>query len=246
MLKENGLIQYNDDYGTDVALDKSFPLNEPVPELVNASLKHTIDDMALKMVLVGNYFSTFFMPMHLDLIHSTIESVVYATTLKIQRGITLERSDYFNNIEDFDCSLRTETEYYLRNVSTQTGRGTIANDYIDESTKLVNGFTKYVDADSYGRVKIFGADLIAPDMQGTRPTNDELRNFFMRTYTGVGVLVPVKCTLPTVNVIRRMIILIHRSTDGGRTYEFYDKMDSSNTVTMTSNELNFNLLFTEY
>jgi hypothetical protein len=246
MLKENGQIQYNDDYGTNIELYKSFPLNEPVPELVNASLKHTIDDMALKMVLVGNYFSTFFMPMHLDLIHSTIESVVYATTLKIQRGITLERSDYFNNIEDFDCSLRTETEYFLKNVSTQTGQGTIANDYIDESTKLVNGFTKYVDKDSYGRVKIFGADLIAPDMQGTRPTNDELRNFFMRTYTGVGVLVPVKCTLPTVNVIRRMIIMIHRSTDGGRTYEFYDKMDSSNTVTMTSNELNFNLLFTEY
>lgn len=245
-LKENGLIQYNDDYGTDIALDKSFPLNEPVPELVNASLKHTIDDMALKMVLVGNYFSTFFMPMHLDLIHSTIESLVYSTTLKIQRGITLERSDYFNNIEDFDCSLRTETEYYLRNVSTQTGRDTIANDYIDESTKLVNGFTKYVDKDSYGRVKIFGADLIAPDMQGTRPTNDELRNFFMRTYTGVGVLVPVRCTLPTANVIRRMIILIHRSTDGGRTYEFYDKMDSRNAITMTSNELNFNLLFTEY
>lgn len=245
-LKENGMIQYNDDYGTNIDLDRSFPLNEPIPELVNASLKHTIDDMSLKMVLVGNYFSTFFMPMHLDLIHSTIESLVYATTLKIQRGITLERSDYFNNIEDFDCSLRTETEYYLRNVSTQTGRGTIANDYIDESTKLVNGFTKYVDADSYGRVKIFGADLIAPDMQGTRPTNDELRNFFMRTYTGVGVLVPVRCTLPTTNVIRRMIIMIHRSTDGGRTYEFYDKMDSSNAVTMTSNELNFNLLFTEY
>lgn len=246
MLKENGVIQYNDDYSNNVTLDKSFPLNEPIPELVNASLKHTVDDMALKMVLVGNYFSTFFMPLHLDLIHSTIESVVYATTLKIQRGITSERSDYFNNIEDFDCSLRTETEYFLKNVSTQTGQGTIANDYIDESTRLTNGFTKYVDADSYGRVKIFGADLIAPDMQGTRPTNDELRNFFMRTYTGVGVLVPVKCTLPTVNVIRRMIIMIHRSTDGGRTYEFYDKMDSSNAITMTSNELNFNLLFTEY
>lgn len=246
MLKENGVIQYNDDYSNNVTLDKSFPLNEPIPELVNASLKHTVDDMALKMVLVGNYFSTFFMPLHLDLIHSTIESVVYATTLKIQRGITSERSDYFNNIEDFDCSLRTETEYFLKNVSTQTGQGTIANDYIDESTRLTNGFTKYVDADSYGRVKIFGADLIAPDMQGTRPTNDELRNFFMRTYTGVGVLVPVKCTLPTVNVIRRMIIMIHRSTDGGRTYEFYDKMDSRNAVTMTSNELNFNLLFTEY
>lgn len=246
MLKENGTIQYNDTYGTNITLDKSYPLNEPVPELVKESLKHTIDDMALKMVLVGNYFSTFFMPMHLDLIHSTIESLVYSTTLKIQRGITLERSDYFNNIEDFDCSLRTESEYYLRNVTTQTSYGTISNDYIDESTKLVNGFTKYVDADSYGRVKIFGADLIAPDMQGTRPTNDELRNFFMRTYTGVGVLVPVRCTLPTVNVIRRMIIMIHRSTDGGRTYEFYDKMDSRNTVTMTSNELNFNLLFTEY
>jgi hypothetical protein len=68
----------------------------------------------------------------------------------------------------------------------------------------------------------------------------------MRTYTGVGVLVPVKCTLPTTNVIRRMIIMIHRSTDGGRTYEFYDKMDSRNAITMTSNELNFNLLFTEY
>lgn len=246
MLKENGMIQYSDNYGNDITLDKSFPLNEPIPELVNASLKHTIDDMALKMVLVGNYFSTFFMPMHLDLIHSTIESVVYATTLKIQRGITSERSDYFNNIEDFDCSLRTETEYFLKNVTTQTGQGTIANNYIDESTRLTNGFTEYVDSDSYGLVKIFGADLIAPDIQGTCPTNDELRNFFMRTYTGVGVLVPVRCTLPTSNVIRRMIIMIHRSIDGGRTYEFYDKMDSRNAITMTSNELNFNLLFTEY
>ena len=49
------------------------------PVLEDILVKWTIDDLMLKMTLMGNYFSTFFMPIHLDLLYSSIERKICAT-----------------------------------------------------------------------------------------------------------------------------------------------------------------------
>lgn len=53
-----------------------------IPITEEAMTKWSIDDLMLKMTLLGNYFSTFFMPIHLDLLYSSIERRVFATPAK--------------------------------------------------------------------------------------------------------------------------------------------------------------------
>ena len=52
------------------------------PVLEDILTKWAIDDLMLKMTLMGNYFSTFFMPIHLDLLYSSIERKAYASPCK--------------------------------------------------------------------------------------------------------------------------------------------------------------------
>lgn len=238
IVMQDGEVIYRDAYG-DGGASRYDVIDEPIPEILDLSLKHTTEDMQLKMTLVGNYFSTFFMPLHLNLIHSTIESLIFSSTIKIQHGARMSRTDFFDNIGSFECSLATDNRFYLENETTRTYADTIARNYVDK-------FTDYVAGDGWKRVRIFGADLIDNDRLKGTVSEYDLKNFMMQTFTGVGVLVPVHCTLPTKNVIKRLQLLIHRSIDGGRTYEFYDKLDSSNAITMDDNNLDFNLLFTEH
>lgn len=53
-----------------------------VPLLEEQELRWGLDDMMLKMTLLGNYFSTFFMPLHLDLLYSSLERLVFTTPAK--------------------------------------------------------------------------------------------------------------------------------------------------------------------
>lgn len=247
---ENGEVVYKNDYKYDTAKEVN-PLNEPVPELINVALKHTKDDMALKMTLVGNYFSSYFMPIHLDLINSTIENVVYSATIKIQRGARLMRSDFFNNLGTFDCSLRNDNVFYLKNETTYTYPSTIARNYLDDFT------SKVFDSQWEPKVNIFGVDLVENGVFPIEPvtedgvtvnriSDDNLKNFLMQTFSGVATIVPVKCKMPTMNTIRRLHILIHRSVDGGQTFDFYDELISRYPIEMSSYDLNFNILFKQF
>lgn len=57
--------------------------NEPNPNLELVSTKWNLLELCLKMTLLGNFYSTYFMPIHMDLIHSTIEHWVFAYTQKL-------------------------------------------------------------------------------------------------------------------------------------------------------------------
>ena len=72
-------------------------LNEINPKLINILTKWNHVDLSLKMTLVGNFFSTFFMPIHLDLIHSTIDKVVFTNAIKVLKQSSLNRVDRFES-----------------------------------------------------------------------------------------------------------------------------------------------------
>ena len=58
-------------------------LTVPILKDINAiQRKWSINDIALKMTLLGNYFSTYFMPIHMDLLFSSIENLVFTTPAK--------------------------------------------------------------------------------------------------------------------------------------------------------------------
>ena len=60
-------------------VDLTVPILKDINEIQR---KWSINDIALKMTLLGNYFSTYFMPIHMDLLFSSIENLVFTTPAK--------------------------------------------------------------------------------------------------------------------------------------------------------------------
>ena len=59
-------------------LDKEFN-----PKLENITFKWSLQDMSLKMNLLGKIWETYFKPIHLDLYHYTLEELVVTNTIKV-------------------------------------------------------------------------------------------------------------------------------------------------------------------
>jgi hypothetical protein len=70
--KINGYIEYENKYQVNL---NDYPqlLNEPNPVLENTVMLWSKNEMMLKSVLLGNFFATYFLPIHLDLILKHIQ-----------------------------------------------------------------------------------------------------------------------------------------------------------------------------
>lgn len=84
---ENGQPRYD---------DESNPVLEPV------ITKWQLIDLCLKMTLLGNFYSTYFTPIHIDTIHSTLEHWVFSYTMKVIHAECVDNYVSINNIHTFD------------------------------------------------------------------------------------------------------------------------------------------------
>ena len=57
--------------------------NEILPRMSLVTTRWQLLDLCLKMTLLGNFYSTYFVPIHMDVIHSTLEHWVMAYTIKV-------------------------------------------------------------------------------------------------------------------------------------------------------------------
>lgn len=69
---------------------------EPNPRLTHINARWQYLDLCLKMSLLGNFYSTYFMPIHMDLIHSTVEHWVFTNAIKVLHA---NRIDKYEKIE---------------------------------------------------------------------------------------------------------------------------------------------------
>ena len=181
IVKNDGEIVYEDKYDEKQS-DNAQLVDEPNPELEKRVLLWSKADMSLKMVLLGNFFATYFLPIHLDLIHCTIEDIVYAGTLKMATLPKMERTDICDEINDIKCNI--DKLYHLSNIETFTNPNTPFG---------FNHNTNFDETDE--ALEILGVDeslypFVAP--------LDRMKAYNMQHFKGIGVLVPVKCTLYNV------------------------------------------------
>ena len=157
-------------------------INEPNPKLENVGMMWSKEAMSLKMTLLHNFFATYFLPIHLDLIHTTLENTIYTNTIKINSAPLLERFDRFDGINTFKCDLKDV--YYLDNVETYTNLNTpfgyIHNSNLDEE-----------DAE----LDIIGVDLEFFDHTGMASEDDILKAYMLQYYKGIGAVIPFNCVL---------------------------------------------------
>ena len=87
IIEEDGTIMYQDE-------DKKQFMPEPMPLLRSLISKWSVEDLMLKMTLLGNFYKTYFMPIHLDLIHSTVENWVFTYAYKLLCVAGINRNDF--------------------------------------------------------------------------------------------------------------------------------------------------------
>lgn len=95
--------------GLYMALDRISKLNGQVqfdtegnPVLEQTITKWQLLDLCLKMTLLGNFYSTYFTPIHIDTIHSTLEHWVFSYTMKVLHTEGIDHYTTVNNIRTFD------------------------------------------------------------------------------------------------------------------------------------------------
>ena len=181
--KNNGKIVYENTIDeSDVNSYQIKLINEPNPKLKNVGMMWSKEAMSLKMTLLHNFFATYFLPIHLDLIHTTLENIIYTNTIKINSAPLLERFDRFDEINTFKCDLKDI--YYLDNVETYTNLNTpfgyIHNSNLNEE-----------DAE----LDIIGVDLEFFDYKDSANEDDVFKAYMLQFYKGIGAVIPFNCVL---------------------------------------------------
>ena len=153
-----------------ILLDKE---KNPIPHQVLD--KWTKEDIMLKLSLLGSFFETYFMPIHLDLIHCTIEDIVFTNNIKQITASTISCNDYYINTGDVTCSLDKNNTFSITNTSSQ-----------------VNSDTIFAYKDISKNTPILGVD----DKISIIKNDDDLKLFMSQYFNGIGVIVPVKYNIP--------------------------------------------------
>lgn len=208
--------------------------NENIPELIEISSKWSAKDLSLKMTLLGNFYSTYFMPIHLDLIHSTIENLVFTNVIKAFSTGSIYREDYLDFCEAASVTVEGPSTLFMKSMDCYSDSLTIlgVKEYIPERPVL--GFSptpiERSFSDTEGQSSIEDIIMMAENMKCCFGAHAKLRAEMGRGLTGDDFIKTVK---------------IDWVTDSGSTFTYTDTH-----VAITSNENGvyseeINLLLTE-
>lgn len=148
----------------------------------------TIEDLSLKMSMLGNFYETYFMPIHTDLIRSTIENVVYTTPIKLASASYEDRSDHYYNIHDFECNIKNNSTYKLG----------IVKCYVYPDLTLFGVNYSPAKHDYINCIKPMGVqrELFHGPVSGGNMPNDDIKTFLYQLYNDVGSIIDFSVKLP--------------------------------------------------
>lgn len=165
--------------------------DEKNPELEYITSKWSTQDLALKLCMLGNFYETYFMPIHMDLIHSTIEDIVYTNTFKVRQGNVSDRSDFVYFCEDIDCNVKNGDIYRLGMVSCNVGPDTLFGaPYSSEEE------TSEEETSKEGNFIIVGVQRTPVDKLNN---DDEWRQYASQLYNEIGAIIDFEITIPLLN-----------------------------------------------
>ena len=206
-------------------LDPNKFIPEPVPQLEYLSLKWSIDDLAMKMTLLANYFSTYFMPIHLDLIHASVDRLIFTNCIKILHSVRKRREDWWDDQYPIECNLAQENTYWIGNEHAYNHPDTALRNY-DKPTY-------------WGDLTRIGMDPTV-EQELTDTSLEEMKKYLNQYFGGVGVVVPVNCSFRNDTFIKSIHISVYRQINDSN-YSLVASYKSFKAL--EDNELDFNLLF---
>lgn len=220
--EEGGVILYDD---------------EKNPKLEDLCFDWSINDMALKMCMLGNFYKTYFMPIHLDLMYATIENTIFTNTIKTVLSKVLERNDFIYNVKDIQCNVDNGDIFRLD----------IVECYVNQNTIFGTQYDNQSDMDD---MVITGVDKVIKKINASN--QNSIKTFTSQMYHGIGSIINFE-----FNVDQKIF-----DVDGSQIKDFikrsilvfntYDKNGQKNCKTITYNKpiqfdktFEFNLLCTK-
>jgi hypothetical protein len=167
-LKTTYISLYYSRYGETGVYD-----SEGNPEIEEIAMKWSIDDMRLKIALLAQFFGTFFLPIHLSILHATIEDKVFTNTIKAFNGTHTSRYDAIGDFNYVECNVKEGDVFKLGNVNTCVTNDTMYGYWDPENPSIK-----------------FGVDYFPAT--GTVAID----HFNKHYYSGTGVVVPIHLTIP--------------------------------------------------
>lgn len=192
------------------------------PYLEKITYKWSKEDLILKLSLLGNFYETYFMPIHLDLIQCTIEDIVFTNTFKLFNSGAASRVDEIIPPQNIICNIKNNQSFNLSNVSCQVGPKTI---FGNKSRQL-----------DYNNIITIGVDPVVGEI-----SENDLNIFWSQYYNGIGVIVPVEVVIQQLkdNFIKSGYINIRKNDVSISLFDnFLIHPDENGDI-----NINFNLLF---
>lgn len=168
--------------------------SEKNPELEYITNKWSHFDLSLKLSLLGNFYKTYFLPIHINCIRSTIEDIVYSNTVKLISSSTNGRLDMHGNSPEIICNIKDNSIFPLTYTSCRVGRDTLfANLYTEKNTH--SG-----EITNYDNIDIIGVQPDEPyfniDLQnGEKIKDEDLKTYYSQRFNDIGSLIEFKMTL---------------------------------------------------
>lgn len=171
------------------------------PVLNELVTKWSKQDLYLKMSILAEFLGAFFLPIHLSLLHATIEDVVFTNTIKALQGQEHSRLDVVGNFDNVMCNIPDGKVFKLTNVKAQ-----------------VTDKTVFASRNDYSVT--FGVDLFPTD-----GTINDFNSFAANYYVGPGAIIPITLTIPNINgreFVKQTYVDFNPTDDGERRIYFYE------------------------
>lgn len=209
-------------------------LEEPVPRTIDICelglWNQSVVDLSLKTTLLKSLLSQTFLSVHINLLHASIESLVYGICTKVLTGSILCRNDFIDNFKIASCNIKENEVFYLSNIKTRATNYTpfgITYTEADPATyeSLEERFVIGVDAES--------------DTQDISDS-DNLQTFGVNYFEGVGANVPFEMSVEEEDGSCICIELFYR--DSHNNVEKITTYNINETKTDSTSTVKFNLL----
>lgn len=158
------------------------------PVLSNAVVKYSIDDIKLKLSLLAQFFGSFFLPIHMSILHAVAETKVFTNTIKTVLGSVMKRNDCFGSFEYVESNIKDDSIYKMTNVRAQvTDATTFAIKWKDPKyDKEGNVIEEYNHT-------WFGVDEFTSK---GKVDESNINTFAVQYYTGPGLILPIEMIIP--------------------------------------------------
>lgn len=169
-------------------------IDENNPKIEDVCMQWSKRDISLKMTLLGNYFSTYFMPIHLDTLHSTIEDLVYSNNFKIVHGEDIYRCDTVSHTDSIICNIKNNSIYTMKDHTCYVYPDTPLSKQYEYEIEAVDDWSKFIENTN---ILAMGVSTEKREIGTTK--EEDAKTYVANMFSGIGALIPTTLTIENVD-----------------------------------------------